>query len=40
VRTFADSNLLANTSYNYRVRAFNSGGNSVYSDPAGAKTLP
>lgn len=38
VTTFADSGVVKNTAYNYRVRAFNAGGNSAYSNTAGAKT--
>lgn len=38
VTTFADTSLNKNTAYNYRVRAFNAGGNSAYSNTAGAKT--
>ena len=40
VKTFADSALLANTIYFYRVRAFNAGGNSAYCPETSAKTLP
>jgi hypothetical protein len=36
--TYADSGLAANTAYRYRVRAYNSAGNSPYSNTAGAKT--
>jgi len=38
VTTFADTSVTKNTAYNYRVRAFNAGGNSSYSNTAGAKT--
>ena len=38
VSTFADTTVTKNTAYNYRVRAFNAGGNSSYSNTAGAKT--
>ena len=31
--------LARNTRYRYRVRAFNGGGNSAYSNIAGARTL-
>jgi titin len=40
VTALADSTLLANTVYFYRVRAFNAGGNSNYSFETSAKTLP
>jgi len=36
--TYADNGLTANTTYHYRVRAFNAGGNSGYSNTANAKT--
>jgi acid phosphatase type 7 len=39
VTTFADNGLTRNTTYRYRVRAFNAGGNSGYSNAASAKTL-
>ena len=39
ISTFADTTLTRNTTYRYRVRAFNAGGNSAYSAPATAKTL-
>jgi hypothetical protein len=38
VTTFADITVTKNTAYNYRVRAFNAGGNSSYSNTAAAKT--
>jgi dipeptidyl aminopeptidase/acylaminoacyl peptidase len=38
-RHFVDGNLFANTQYYYRVRAFNSGGMSAYTDVISAKTL-
>jgi predicted phage tail protein len=38
VTTFADTTVSKNTAYNYRVRAFNTSGNSSYSNTAGAKT--
>jgi acid phosphatase type 7 len=38
VTTFADTGVSKNTSYSYRVRAFNGGGNSSYSNTATAKT--
>ena len=40
VKTYADSTLTANSAYSYRVRAFNTGGNSLYSNEATATTLP
>jgi PKD repeat protein len=36
---YTDSVLAANTSYRYRARAYNSAGNSEYSNIAGARTL-
>jgi titin len=40
VKTFADTSLIGGTQYFYRVRAFNTGGNSGYSNEANAKTFP
>jgi len=37
--TFADTGLTKNTTYRYRVRAFNAGGNSAYSNAASARTF-
>ena len=39
VTTFANTGLTKNTTYTFRVRAFNSGGNSAYSNVASARTL-
>jgi hypothetical protein len=39
VTTFADNGLTKNTTYRYRVRAFNAGGNSAYSNSVTGKTL-
>lgn len=38
VTTFLDSGLARNTSYTYRVRASNTAGSSLFSNPASAKT--
>jgi Tol biopolymer transport system component len=38
-RHFVDGQLFANTQYYYRVRAFNAGGMSAYTDVVSAKTL-
>ena len=40
VSAHADSNLAANTEYFYRLRAFNAGGHSMYSNEASTFTLP
>ncbi len=37
--TFANTGLAANTTYRYRVAAYNASGTSAYSNSAGAKTL-
>ncbi len=39
VTTFANTALTSNTTYRYRVRAFNTGGNSAYSNIAVGRTL-
>jgi len=38
ITTFADTTVVKNTMYSYRVRAFNVTGNSAYSNTANAKT--
>ena len=40
VTTYNDTGLSINTTYWYRVRAYNSGGDSDYTTPASATTLP
>jgi hypothetical protein len=37
---YDDQDLASSTTYTYRVRAFNAGGSSAYSNAAGATTLP
>jgi hypothetical protein len=39
IQHFVDGNLLSNTQYYYRVRGFNAGGMSAYTDVVSAKTL-
>ena len=39
VTTYSNTNLKANTTYRYRVRAYNAAGNSGYSNIATATTL-
>jgi PKD repeat protein len=39
ITNFSNSGLKRNTSYRYRVRAYNATGNSAYSNIAGGKTL-
>ena len=39
VKTYANTGLSANTTYYYRVRAYNAAANSAYSNTASAKTL-
>ena len=39
VTAFANTGLTKNTTYRYRVRAFNADGNSAYSNAASARTL-
>jgi acid phosphatase type 7 len=38
ITTFADTTVTKNSTYNYRVRAFNTAGNSAYSNTASART--
>jgi hypothetical protein len=38
VTTYANTGLSANIAYRYRVRAYNAGGNSAYSNIASATT--
>ena len=40
VTTYADTPLAPSTTYSYRVRAFNNGGNSGYSNESSATTIP
>ncbi|MGD0649829.1 MAG: fibronectin type III domain-containing protein [Verrucomicrobiia bacterium] len=40
VTTYSDTNVSADTKYWYRVRAYNTGGNSPYGNQASATTLP
>jgi hypothetical protein len=40
VTSYSSMGLSPNTAYSYRIRAYNTGGNSAYSNIAGAKTLP
>src|SRR5207247_2036113 len=40
ITTYTDTGLTAGTSYSYRVRASNTGGDSAYSNTASATTLP
>ena len=39
VSSFSNTGLSSNTRYRYRVRAFNGGGNSAYSNIAGVRTF-
>ena len=39
MKTYANTGLSANTTYYYRVRAYNAEGNSAYSNTASARTL-
>lgn len=39
IRTYANTGLNRNTTYTYRVRAYNAAGNSAYTNTAAAKTL-
>ena len=39
VKTFSNKNLRKGTAYNYRVRAYNAGGYSVFSNAANAATF-
>jgi subtilisin family serine protease len=40
VTGYSNTGLTASTTFDYRVRAYGSGGDSAYSDPASATTLP
>ena len=39
VTTYTNTDIAPNTAYSYRVRAYNAGGNSAYSNCASAKTM-